>query len=240
MVLSFCNSVDGIIAPSNAIKEYLDSYAVKIPIKVIPSSLQSIFFPKKCVIKKRSLSDYFHILIVSRFTKEKNVFFLLDVFSRLDQCFFDLTLVGFGVEYDGLQKYAYEILKLSRKKVRFIHKPERHVIAQCYCNADLFLFSSRHDTQGLVLAEAMSGGTPVIALDGPGQRDIIVNGVNGFIVKDSIAMIEKINLLKNDSLLHMRMKKMAQKVSFRYMPEPLTEQLLNFYVMLRNKVINDS
>jgi glycosyltransferase involved in cell wall biosynthesis len=48
--------------------------------------------------------------------------------------------------------------------------------------ADLFAFASRTETQGLVLAEALAAGLPVVALDGPGVRDSVRDGVDGVIV----------------------------------------------------------
>jgi glycosyltransferase involved in cell wall biosynthesis len=49
--------------------------------------------------------------------------------------------------------------------------------------ADLFVFASRTETQGLVLAEALSVGLPAVALDGPGVRDSIRDGVDGVVVE---------------------------------------------------------
>ena len=43
--------------------------------------------------------------------------------------------------------------------------------------ADLFAFASRTETQGLVLAEALSAGLPGVAVDGPGVRDSVRDGV---------------------------------------------------------------
>jgi 1,2-diacylglycerol 3-alpha-glucosyltransferase len=48
--------------------------------------------------------------------------------------------------------------------------------------ADLFLFTSRTETQGLVLAEALAAGLPAIAVDGPGVRDSVRDGVDGIVV----------------------------------------------------------
>ena len=48
--------------------------------------------------------------------------------------------------------------------------------------ADLFAFASRTETQGLVLAEALSAGLPAIAIDGPGVRDSVRDGVDGVIL----------------------------------------------------------
>ncbi len=44
---------------------------------------------------------------------------------------------------------------------------------------DVFVFASRSETQGMVLAEAMAAGTPVVALDASGVREIVVDTVNG-------------------------------------------------------------
>jgi glycosyltransferase involved in cell wall biosynthesis len=48
--------------------------------------------------------------------------------------------------------------------------------------ADLFLFTSRTETQGLVLAEALSAGLPAVAVDGPGVSDSVRDGIDGVIV----------------------------------------------------------
>jgi glycosyltransferase involved in cell wall biosynthesis len=48
--------------------------------------------------------------------------------------------------------------------------------------ADVFAFASRTETQGLVLAEALSLGLPAVAIDGPGVRDSVRDGVDGIIV----------------------------------------------------------
>jgi 1,2-diacylglycerol 3-alpha-glucosyltransferase len=48
--------------------------------------------------------------------------------------------------------------------------------------ADLFAFASRTETQGLVLAEALAAGLPVVALDGPGVRDSVRDDVDGLVV----------------------------------------------------------
>lgn len=48
--------------------------------------------------------------------------------------------------------------------------------------ADLFVFASRTETQGLVLAEALAAGLPAVAVDGPGVRDSVRDGVDGIIV----------------------------------------------------------
>ncbi len=52
-------------------------------------------------------------------------------------------------------------------------------LADCYGAADIFVFASHSETQGLVLAEAMAASTPVIALSASGVNDVMKDGVNG-------------------------------------------------------------
>jgi glycosyltransferase involved in cell wall biosynthesis len=47
---------------------------------------------------------------------------------------------------------------------------------------DLFVFASRTETQGLVLAEALSAGLPAVAVEGPGVDDSVRDGVDGIVV----------------------------------------------------------
>ena len=61
---------------------------------------------------------------------------------------------------------------------------------------DILLFTSRTETQGLVLAEALSAGLPAVAVDGPGVRDSIRDGVDGIVVPflPSGSLVERLSL----------------------------------------------
>ena len=48
--------------------------------------------------------------------------------------------------------------------------------------ADLFVVASRTETQGLVVAEALAAGLPVVAIDAPGVRDAVRTGTDGLLV----------------------------------------------------------
>jgi glycosyltransferase involved in cell wall biosynthesis len=79
---------------------------------------------------------------------------------------------------------------------------DRRSLADAYRAMDLFIFTSRSETQGLVLAEAMAAGTPVVALDGPGVREIVRDGKNGRLLpeEDVGAFVDGIDWLKNLSV----------------------------------------
>jgi glycosyltransferase involved in cell wall biosynthesis len=52
-------------------------------------------------------------------------------------------------------------------------------LIDAYHAMDVFAFASCSETQGMVLTEAMAAGVPVVALDAPGVREVVRDGVNG-------------------------------------------------------------
>ncbi|MDR3646379.1 MAG: glycosyltransferase [Candidatus Babeliales bacterium] len=233
LAISYCQSVDGIIAPSNSTLAYLQCNKITKPITVIPSGILPIY-----------LSDFkppdnkiFKLITVSRFVPEKNIEFLLDVYSQLDQDACKFNLIGYGSHLKYLQNYAYKVLNLSEDNVKFIVKPSKVEIADYYKSSDVFIFASKSETQGLVLAEAMAGGCPVIALNAPGACDIIQNNINGFLIESELQMIEKINYLLKDNEAHIRMQKNAWNTGQSYDQKSVTKKLITFYESIIYNII---
>lgn len=229
-VLSFCKYVGGIIAPSLSIKNYLIAECIDVPIKVIPSGLQHMFLTTD-IASRPIEKGRLRLLAVGRMVKEKNMQALLHVAAQLaaQAVPFTLTLAGYGAEYEPLRMYAYEHLKLSPEQVIFLHQPAKDIIVRLYQESDIFLFSSHTDTQGIVLAEAMASGMPVIAFDGPGQRDIIVQGENGYIVADEQETVAKIKHLFAEPAVLERLSRHAYLTAQRYRPDVLVQRVLDFY-----------
>jgi 1,2-diacylglycerol 3-alpha-glucosyltransferase len=233
VVARFCNAVDGIIVPSSAVKDYLHTQKINTPITIIPSPLRTLFFTNNTQHKNVSDHKQFKLLVVSRFVPEKNIPFVFDVFKQLPDTF-TLTLVGYGTDYEAIQQLAFDTLHLSPERIRFIHKPHPDDLLQYYHSADLFIFPSVTDTQGLVLAESLSQGLPVIALDGPGQRDIIINGANGFMIKNAQDGAKTIINIAHDTALHEKLITGALATAQNYHANIITQRLLNFYHSIRS------
>jgi glycosyltransferase involved in cell wall biosynthesis len=60
----------------------------------------------------------------------------------------------------------------------------RDELRAAYHAMDVFAFSSKSETQGMVLTEAMAAGVPVVALRAPGVSDVVRDGVNGRMLDD--------------------------------------------------------
>ena len=228
LVRQFCSAVDAIIAPSPGIIDYLKEQNISTRLECIPSPLQSCFQDIPYTERTRLPDDPVKLLSILRFTKEKNVPFLLDVLSLLDERF-TLTLIGYGAEYENLRAYAYDHLQLSEKQLQFVVKPPREQLINYYRDADLFLFPSKTDTQGLVMLEAMVFSMPVVAVMGPGQRDIIRQNKNGLLVSTTEEMAQAIKYLTEHNKTFISLQKEAWCTAKNYLPEKFRIQLLALY-----------
>lgn len=227
-VNNFCKKVDGIIAPSKAIFNLLQKQQLTNNYTIIPSPIADRFF-KDISPKKPCHNRKIRLLSLSRFTHEKNLFALFNVCQFLKTNEFELIIAGFGYLENELQKIAYQKYKFSPTSVRFILKPSITMIDELYDWADLFLFMSQSDTQGLVLAEALARATPVLCLEGPGQKDIIKNGFNGFYTKNSKEMAFMIKKIHTSKILLNFLSKNGLQTSKKYNKEIISSQITNFY-----------
>lgn len=89
--------------------------------------------------------------------------------------------------------------------------------------------------KGLVLAESMACKTPVIALDGPGQRSIICDGYNGYIVNTIQDMANIILYLGNNFEHIERLSQGAYSTAMRYTIDEHGKQLHNLYSSILRK-----
>ena len=229
-VRAFVKLVDHVIAPSRYVKNFLEQQNLQKSITILPSPLRERFFSQTHKKNIKNIYDKpFKLVTVSRFEKEKNLFSLLDVFALLDQNKFTFTLVGYGSQTHALMQYAYQNLKLPQDSISFIIRPPLEDIILHYATAHLFLFASQSETQGLVLAESMACATPVIAYDGPGQRDIIENGKNGYLVNGKEQMRSMIIDLEKDRDKLLQLSQCGIKTAEKYHPQFLLSNLLSIY-----------
>lgn len=227
LVKQFCSKIDKLIVPSESVNHYVNQKNIAKNALVVPTGILPIFIKPEFNYKLNN--NRFKLLTVSRFTKEKNIKFLLDAYKQLDSTKFSFTLVGFGAQQQELEEYAYTKLKLSAKDVIFITKPEKRELVHYYDNSNLFIFGSTSETQGLVLAESMARGTPVIALNGPGSIDIIKQNVNGFIINNNKEMVDAINNIAQDHKLYQNLQYQAWLTGKEYWPANCASKLDYIY-----------
>jgi glycosyltransferase involved in cell wall biosynthesis len=96
---------------------------------------------------------------------------------------FKCLLVGDGPEKARLEEKTATLG--LREQIVFTGNLPPRAVARCYLAADLFVFASTSETQGMVLIEAMAGGCPVVAVRASGVHDVVRDGHNGLMVTES-------------------------------------------------------
>jgi glycosyltransferase involved in cell wall biosynthesis len=108
------------------------------------------------------------LLNVGRVSKEKG----LDDFCELKIPGTKKIVVGDGPYRAQLEK--------KYPDVNFVGAKTGRALAEYYANADVFVFPSKTDTFGVVIIESLAVGTPVAAYPVPGPRDILEEGITGY------------------------------------------------------------
>jgi 1,2-diacylglycerol 3-alpha-glucosyltransferase len=191
----FAARADAVIAPSVLVRDQLRARGVTVPIEVVPTGVDlTCFRPADRATARRELglpADDPLVLYVGRLDREKSVDRVLLAFDRLGGTLSraQLWLVGQGTETESLRRIAGRLSAGDR--VHFAGVRAHESLAAWYQAADLFLFASETETQGLVLAEAAACGLPAVAVTAPGCDEVVRDGETGILTKaDPAALAE--------------------------------------------------
>ncbi len=181
----FCNDCDHVVVPAQDTAEMLNSYDIITPVSVIPTGVplhKFVHGDGDWLRENYTIPQENKILLfVGRLTKEKNLDFLINTFKRVHEKRPHTTLIitAQGPQEHHLKKVADE-LQLGQDII-FTGAVPYETLVQVYYAADLFVFSSLTETQGLVLIEAMAAGLPVAAVKASGVQEMVDDGIDGIL-----------------------------------------------------------
>ncbi|NMG44868.1 glycosyltransferase [Aromatoleum toluvorans] len=175
---SQCNDMDAVVVPSSAMERVLAGYGVTRPREILPTGLPAEQFVGGDGIAFRErhgiAPDRQVLLYVGRVAHEKNIGLLIGMVDELRKPHpaVLLLITGEGPAVSALRAEVQR--RRLERHVCFLGYLDRGTeLHDCYRAADLFVFASRTETQGLVLLEAMALGTPVVAIAAMGTHDIL-------------------------------------------------------------------
>ncbi len=185
----YANLCTRVIAPSESIARLISERGVTTPIDVIPTGVDIEFFRSGNGANFRKEHDIPEKALVighlGRLAPEKNLEYLAKAVALALKKMPEtgrFLVVGAGPSEETIQK-VFKRKGLSDRLVMPGNKTGRE-LADAYKAMDLFVFSSKSETQGMVLAEAMAAEVPVIALDASGTRDVVKDGENGRLLSE--------------------------------------------------------
>lgn len=238
----YANLCDRVIAPSESVARMIKRRGVKTPVHVIPTGIYLKDFQKGDGKTFRKFFDIpqnaFLIGLISRVAPEKNVMFLArsvaEYLKENENAWF--VIVGKGPSLEDVQQF-FERNKLGGRVISTGVLKDKQ-LASAYAALDVFAFASHSETQGLVLVEAMSAGTPVVAVDAPGVREVVEDQKNGRLVsgdnqEEFAAALDWIFARKAGEKRSLTMQ--AKKTAEKFAIEHCVEKVLNIYKEVRVK-----
>lgn len=163
---AYLHNMDGVVAPSERVKETLTRYGVTIPMRIIPTGVDLTAInenPRRDVRKELGIdSNEKVILTLSRVAAEKKIDQILDVLPTVLEI---EPNVKFVIAGDGpdVQPLKDQVARLSLEDyVIFAGSVEHSDVGNYYRMADLFVSASDTETQGLTYIEALAAGTKCV------------------------------------------------------------------------------
>jgi 1,2-diacylglycerol 3-alpha-glucosyltransferase len=229
------NSVAALVVPSVAMRDALAVYGVTSRMQVIPTGIRLAEFAGghggRFRVRFGIAAEHPVMLFVGRVAHEKNIDFLLRATQIALADVPDLLLViaGEGPAEAHLKRLAHRLG--IEKSVRFVGYMDRVVeLLDCYRAADVFVFASRTETQGLVLLEAMALGLPVISTAVMGTREIVGARRGALVPEDNeqdfaAAMVR----LVGDSALRARLAEDARAYAKEWHADAMAVKMASLY-----------
>ena len=177
-------------------KKFLDGNNDYTTIKTIPNMIDTNHSYRSDLKNKKIIS-------VGRLDKNKRINEAINIFSKLKSNW-TFEIIGDGVERKALEAQIKSDENIN-KRVKLLGYKKPSDVMKLLSNSDIFIMTSVTEGLPMVLLEAMSVGVPCIAYDtGNGINDIIVNGKNGYVIKNrnESQFVKKLdNMIKDKKIL---------------------------------------
>lgn len=186
----YANLSDQVIAPTDSIIPILRNWGVKKDILAVPTGVEEemFFFGNGSLTRKKLglLEEDLVFLLVSRLTEEKNVEFIFDSLRNIlkEEKRAKFLIVGGGYLLSKLKDWTKK--NDLEDKIFFSGEVEREDVKDYYAAADVFVYASLSETQGMIVTEAMYMGIPILAVRATGISSLVEDGRNGFLTGENI------------------------------------------------------
>jgi len=202
--------------------------------RIIPGGIYLEDFPPtkkiKIINKRYRLKNKKVVLFTGKLTPQKGVCYLIQAAKDIKG---EIYIIGDGPEKKNLEDLTY---KLKLKNVHFLGYMggnKKNELEEFYYRADVFVAPSVWDEPlGLVILEAMTTRTPVIATRKGGIPLAVKDGINGFLIrpKNSRQIAEACNKLLEDNVLRRKMGIAArQTVEDKFVWKKIAKKYIRLY-----------
>ncbi len=221
------NGGNTFVAISKDTESYFKENARSFKTELLPNAIDYQRFYKD---NERVLSSSkLRLINVGSYQRKKNQIFLVEVAFELRKrnIDFELSLLGDGELYKDVEQKILDLcLQNCITQYGNVNNVEDYLL-----QSDIYVHSATYEPLGLVLLEAMAASLPVVTLDGKGNRDLIEEGKNGYMIyeQNPALFADKILEIWNDKQKYQEMSLFAQNFAKQYDIVPYVDRLLEIY-----------
>ena len=189
-IVSFYEKADEVWVPQASVKDVIKDYGYKGNVEVVPNGSDLVAdYPEAYFVEARKQlgiqPDDFVCLFVGQHVWQKNVRLIIEALERVKDTPFKMFFVGNGYAADEMKRLVRE--KGLNDKITFVGTvTDRERVKRYYAAADLFLFPSLYDTDGLVVKEAAALQTPSVMVETATAASVIKDNENGFLIPNEV------------------------------------------------------
>jgi len=235
----YANQADHVFAPSESVRLMMKERGVTTDISVVPTGIYTKEFSRgagKTWRKKWNIpADAFVAGHVGRLASEKNLEFVTRAVARFlkKEPNGHFLIGGTGPAESTIKEIMGKEGLTDRLHLAGMLKGKDLVSA--YHAMDVFVFASQSETQGLVVTEAMAAGIPVVAVDAPGVREVVKDGVNGRLLANESTedFVAGLDWLKQQPVMKVKkIKKACKETAHGFEMKDCAQRALRIYVAL--------
>lgn len=219
-----------IIVDTAYVEDKLKAYGLKhVPeMHVIPQGIDEVFYGIKCNPKSNL------ILCVGAISPRKGHIYTVEMFNRLRAKGVDakLRIIGSLADKGYYEQLRQKIAESNYKEdISMEANLPREELLKAYAAAKLFVLHSREESQGIVFAEAMATGLPVVATKIGGIPYVVADGKSGMLCRygDVDAMTNRVLLLIKDERQWNKFSEEAKEIATNYRWKDIAERIVELY-----------
>jgi glycosyltransferase involved in cell wall biosynthesis len=205
------------------------SFIKQIPeMHVIPQGINEKYLELQLSPNSRT------ILSVGSISKRKGHLYLLKAFDLLCQKLDDVNLVIAGVLAE--RSYYQELISYVQKspnkdKIKILTNLPQEELFKLYTQAKIFALHTQEESQGIVFAEAMATGMPVVATNVGGVPYVVLNEQCGLLssYSDIETFMNNLYSLLTDTHRYKTMITVAKNIASKYTWNNIADKVLNIY-----------
>jgi len=219
-----------IIVDTAYVEDKLKAYGLKhvSDMHVIPQGIDETFYSIKCNPQSNV------ILCVGAIAPRKGHIYTVEMFNRLRAKGIDtkLRIIGSLADkgyYEQLQQMIAE--SAYKEAISLEVNLPREELLRAYAEAKLFVLHSREESQGIVFAEAMATGLPVVATNIGGIPYVVADGKSGSLCPygDVETMTEMVAKLMTDEEMWQECSKVAKEIAKGYSWADIADRIVRLY-----------